>query len=166
MGFFKETGNLIKSLSGNLDARVDQGLWFLKNGQNENAMNCFSSASLKWHPNATRLWGERLIDDGIGHIDTLGGVMKLNKAITIGCPAADKSYSLYKNKIQVFTITPGMYMNTPMSESNYTEEFKKKWVDPIDLTPAFLKLSSRRYKQMRGQHVNAWDISKTTDTST
>ena len=55
MGFFKETGNLIKSLSGNLDARVDQGLWFLKNGQNENAMNCFSSASLKGHPNATRL---------------------------------------------------------------------------------------------------------------
>ena len=47
MGFFKELGNLTKSLSGNLDARVDQGLWFLKNGQMENAMNCFSSASLK-----------------------------------------------------------------------------------------------------------------------
>ena len=71
-----------------------------------------------------------------------------------------------KNKIQVFTITPGMYMNTPMSESNYTEEFKKKWVDPIELTPAFLKLSSRRYQQMSGQHVNAWNFSKTTDTNT
>ena len=71
-----------------------------------------------------------------------------------------------KNKIQVFTITPGMLMNTPMSESNYTEEFKKKWVDPIELTPAFLKLSSRRYQQMSGQHVNAWNFSKTTDTNT
>ncbi len=104
MGFFKETGNLIKSLSGNLDARVDQGLWFLKNGQNENARNCFSSASLKGHPNATRLWGERLIDDGIGHIDTLGGLMKLKKAITIGCPAAEKSYSLYKYRSQVLDL--------------------------------------------------------------
>ena len=104
MGFFKELGNLTKSLSGNLDARVDQGLWFLKNGQNENAMNCFSSASLKGHPNATRLWGERLIDDGIGHLDTLGGLMKLKKAITIGCPAAEKSYSLYKNRSQVLDL--------------------------------------------------------------
>ena len=67
-------------------------------------MNCFSSASLKGHPNATRLWGERLIDDGIGHIDTLGGVMKLKKAITIGCPAAEKSYSLYKNRSQVLDL--------------------------------------------------------------
>ena len=67
-----------------------------------------------------------------------------------------------KDNIQVFTITPGMYMKTPMSESNYTEEFKKKWIDPIELTPAFLKLSSGRYQQMSGQHVNAWKFSKTT----
>jgi|SaaInlV_100m_DNA_4_1039707.scaffolds.fasta_scaffold57588_1 hypothetical protein len=101
MGFFKELGNLTKSLSGNLDARVDQGLWFLKNGQMENAMNCFSSASLKGHPNATRLWGEMLIDQGVGHIDTLGGLMKLKKAITIGSTLAEQSYLKYRNTFQV-----------------------------------------------------------------
>ena len=53
-------------------------------------------------------------------------------------------------------------MKTPMSESNNTEEFNKKWIDPIELTPAFLKLSSGRYQQMSGQHVNAWKFSKTT----
>lgn len=104
MGFFKELGNLTKSLSGNLDARVDQGFWFLKNCQTENAMNCFSSASLKGHPNATRLWGEMLIDHGIGYIDTLGGLMKLKKAITIGSTLAEESYALYKNRSQVIDL--------------------------------------------------------------
>ena len=61
--------------------------------------------------------------------------------------------------IQVFTITPGMFMNTPMSEQNYTDEYKKKWVDPIELTPAFLKLASGKYKHLIGKHVNAWDLS-------
>ncbi len=61
--------------------------------------------------------------------------------------------------IQVFTITPGMFMNTPMSEQNYTDEYKKKWVDPIKLTPAFLKLASGKYKHLIGNHINAWDLS-------
>ena len=61
--------------------------------------------------------------------------------------------------IQVFTITPGMFMNTPMSEQNYTDEYKKKWVDPIELTPAFLKLASGNYKHLIGKHINAWDLS-------
>ena len=104
MGFFKELGNLTKSLSGNLDARVDQGLWFLKNDRVDNAMNCFSSASLKGHPDATRLWGELLIDYGVGHLDTLGGLMKLKKAIIIGSTLAQESYTLYKNRSQVMDL--------------------------------------------------------------
>jgi len=62
--------------------------------------------------------------------------------------------------IQVFTITPGMFMNTPMSEKNYEEQFKQKWVDPIKLTPAFIKLASGDCKNLSGKHVNAWDLSK------
>ena len=104
MGFFKELGNLTKSLSGNLDAKVDQGLWFLKKGQTKAAMNCFSTASLKGDPKATRLLGELLIDNGNGHIDTLSGLMKLKKAITIGSTTAEKSYSLYKNRSQVLDL--------------------------------------------------------------
>ena len=42
---------------------------------------------------------------------------------------------------------------------NYTDEYKKKWVDPIELTPAFLKLASGKYKHLIGNHVNAWDLS-------
>ena len=64
--------------------------------------------------------------------------------------------------VQVFTVTPGMYMNTPMSQANYTEEFKKKWIDPIQLTPAFLKLASRKYKSLNGQRINAWELSNST----
>ena len=47
--------------------------------------------------------------------------------------------------IQVFTVTPGMFMKTPMSEQNYEDEYKKKWIDPIKLTPAFLKLASASF---------------------
>ncbi len=61
--------------------------------------------------------------------------------------------------IQVFTVTPGMYMKTAMSEKNYEDEYKKKWIDPINLTPAFLKLAQRDFKNLSGKHVNAWDLS-------
>jgi len=61
--------------------------------------------------------------------------------------------------IQAFSITPGMFMNTPMSHQNYTEEYKKKWVNPLLLTPAFLKLASRKYGYLTGQHLNAWKLS-------
>jgi|TARA_B110000240_G_scaffold96210_1_gene108958 hypothetical protein len=138
MGFFKELGNLTKSLSGNLDARVDQGLWFLKNDQVDNAMNCFSSASLKGHPNATRLWGELLIDYGVGHIDTLGGLMKLKRAITIGSTFAEGSYSLYKNKSQVMALfalndevlddTRSAVMSQPYKQ---IDELDKRMLDKI-----------------------------------
>ena len=73
-----------------------------------------------------------------------------------------KSLSIEGSKlgIQVFTITPGMFMNTPMSEQNYEEEHKKKWVDPIELAPAFLKLASGNFNDLNGKHLNAWEISK------
>ena len=78
----------------------------------------------------------------------LEGLMK-----SLALEGADKG-------IQVFTVTPGMYMKTPMSQQNYEDEYKKKWVDPIELAPAFLKLASGNYGNLSGSHVNAWEISK------
>ena len=73
-----------------------------------------------------------------------------------------KSLSIEGAKIgiQVFTVTPGMFMKTPMSEQNYEEEYKKKWIDPIELAPAFLKLASGKFSKLSGSHVSAWNMSK------
>lgn len=62
--------------------------------------------------------------------------------------------------IAVNTITPGMYMQTPMSDQNYTAELKQKWVDPILLTPAFVFLAQQDASGVTGQRLNAWDLSE------
>jgi 3-hydroxybutyrate dehydrogenase len=62
--------------------------------------------------------------------------------------------------IAVNTVTPGMLMHTPMSEQNYTEEAKKKWVDPILLTPAFVTLARQDAKGITGQRLSAWELSQ------
>lgn len=62
--------------------------------------------------------------------------------------------------IAVNTITPGMYMNTPMSARNYTDELKQKWVDPILLTPAFVWLARQDATGVTGQRLNAWELSE------
>lgn len=62
--------------------------------------------------------------------------------------------------IAVNTITPGMYMKTPMSERNYPEELKQKWVDPIALTPAFVHIAEQDAGGITGQRLNAWELSQ------
>lgn len=62
--------------------------------------------------------------------------------------------------IAVNTITPGMAMHTPMSEQNYTDELKQKWVDPIALTPAFVTLAAQDARGITGQRLNAWEMSR------
>ncbi len=62
--------------------------------------------------------------------------------------------------ICVHSVTPGMYMRTPMSEQNYTPEQKAKWVDPMELTPAFLHLARRRDKSLSGKRLSAWELSR------
>ena len=62
--------------------------------------------------------------------------------------------------IYTYSVTPGMYMRTPMSEQNYTPELKAKWVDPMELTPAFLHLAQRRDKALSGQRLSAWELSQ------
>lgn len=58
------------------------------------------------------------------------------------------------------TITPGMAMNTPMSEKNYPPELKQKWVAPDLIAPAFLHIAQSRDPAYSGQRLNAWDISE------
>lgn len=57
------------------------------------------------------------------------------------------------------TITPGMYMHTPMSETTYPPELREKWVDPIELAPAFSYLATRPL-HLSGQRLDAWALSR------
>ena len=63
------------------------------------------------------------------------------------------------NGILSVTVTPGMYMRTPMSETTYSPELREKWVDPIELAPAFSYLATRPMK-LSGQRLSAWELSK------
>ncbi len=58
------------------------------------------------------------------------------------------------------TITPGMFMHTPMSERVYTPDLKKKWVEPDRLAPAFAHIATTRDMALSGQRLNAWDLSQ------
>jgi NAD(P)-dependent dehydrogenase (short-subunit alcohol dehydrogenase family) len=57
------------------------------------------------------------------------------------------------------TVTPGMYMRTPMSEITYPPELREKWVDPIELAPAFEYLATRPM-HLSGQRLSAWELSQ------
>ena len=57
------------------------------------------------------------------------------------------------------TITPGMFMHTPMSETTYPPELREKWVDPIELAPAFSYLATRPM-HLSGQRLDAWSLSQ------
>lgn len=61
------------------------------------------------------------------------------------------------------TVTPGMYMRTPMSERNYSEALKQQWVDPMALTSAFVALAERRAGLPGGERVDAWQLSRRLD---
>jgi 3-hydroxybutyrate dehydrogenase len=57
------------------------------------------------------------------------------------------------------TITPGMFMHTPMSETTYPPELREKWVDPILLAPAFAHLATCPM-HLSGQRLDAWALSQ------
>lgn len=61
--------------------------------------------------------------------------------------------------IAVNTITPGMFMKTPMSERNYDAALKAKWVDPAELAPAFVALAARQVERS-GERLDAWQLSR------
>jgi 3-hydroxybutyrate dehydrogenase len=66
--------------------------------------------------------------------------------------------------IASYTITPGMLMHTPMSETTYGAEQRARWVDPIRLAPAFAHLAQMRPMQLSGQRLDAWALSTGADT--
>ncbi|MBT8489245.1 MAG: SDR family oxidoreductase [Gemmatimonadetes bacterium] len=55
------------------------------------------------------------------------------------------------------TVTPGMYMRTPMSETTYPPELRGKWVDPALLAPAFSFLATRPM-HLSGRRLSAWEL--------
>lgn len=57
------------------------------------------------------------------------------------------------------TVTPGMYMRTPMSETTYPPELRERWVDPIELAPAFSYLATRPL-ELAGQRLSAWELAR------
>ena len=62
------------------------------------------------------------------------------------------------------TVTPGMYMRTPMSNRNYNDELKAKWVDPIMLTSAFVAIAEKSPVVQSGDRIDAWALSQQIDT--
>ncbi|MYD11613.1 MAG: SDR family oxidoreductase [Chloroflexi bacterium] len=64
--------------------------------------------------------------------------------------------------IAVNAATPGAPINTPMSDSNYTDAQKQFWVDPQLLAPAFVFLARQDASGLTGHRVAAradgsWD---------
>ena len=55
------------------------------------------------------------------------------------------------------TITPGMYMRTPMSERTYSPELRSKWVEPEVLAPAFAQLATGA-ADLSGRRLDAWQL--------
>ena len=62
--------------------------------------------------------------------------------------------------VAVSTITPGMYMRTPMSERNYDAASKAKWVDPALLAPAFTYLGALPDARHNGERLDAWKLAQ------
>ena len=63
------------------------------------------------------------------------------------------------------TVTPGMYMRTPMSNRNYNDELKSKWVDPLMLTSAFVAIAEKSQRVQSGDRIDAWALSQQIDTA-
>ena len=112
MGFFKGLKNFTKSVMGDSSAMMEQGMWMLENNQIDAAMNNFSAACLKGEPEACKMWGIMLIDHGTGPIDTLGGLLKLKKAIALGSKQADIKYTEYLNHPSVILLFSGKQIDT------------------------------------------------------
>lgn len=58
------------------------------------------------------------------------------------------------------TVTPGMYMHTPMSERTYPPELRAKWVEPDRLAPAFARIARDRPSDFNGRRLDAWALAQ------
>lgn len=62
--------------------------------------------------------------------------------------------------IAVNTLTPGAPTHTAMSEITYTQEMRKVWKEPIEITSAFVHLALQTPQGIHDQYVNAWELSE------
>ena len=112
----------------------------------------------------------RMIESGGGsivYVSSGSGIKGFEKEIAY-CPAKHGQEGLMKALalegapygIAVNTITPGAPMRTPMSEANYTDEYKRGWIDPALLAPAFVWLAAATPRTVTGERLNAWQVSE------
>ncbi len=62
--------------------------------------------------------------------------------------------------IAVNTLTPGAPTHTAMSEITYSQEMRKVWKEPIEITSAFVHLALQTPQGIHDQYVNAWELSE------
>jgi len=77
------------------------------------------------------------------------GLEGLSRALAVECAPYN---------ISVNTITPGHPMHTAMSEITYSEETRKIWIDPMELTPAFIHLAQQDASGITDKRIRAWDM--------
>lgn len=106
-----------------------------------------------------------MIDAGGGSIMLLSsgsGTKGFLKEIAY-CPAKHATEGLVKClamegkefNIAVNAVTPGAAIKTPMSAQNYDEEGKKRWIDPAEITEAFVFLAKQDASGVTGQRIAA-----------
>jgi NAD(P)-dependent dehydrogenase (short-subunit alcohol dehydrogenase family) len=70
------------------------------------------------------------------------------------------SKELEPYNIAINTLTPGAPTHTAMSEITYSEEMRKVWKEPIEITSAFVHLALQTPRGIHDQYVNAWELSE------
>jgi NAD(P)-dependent dehydrogenase (short-subunit alcohol dehydrogenase family) len=70
------------------------------------------------------------------------------------------SKELEPYNIAVNTLTPGAPTHTAMSEITYSQEMRKIWKEPIEITSAFVHLALQTPQGIHDQYVNAWELSE------
>jgi NAD(P)-dependent dehydrogenase (short-subunit alcohol dehydrogenase family) len=70
------------------------------------------------------------------------------------------SKELEPYNITVNTLTPGAPTHTAMSEITYTEEMRKIWKEPSEITSAFVHLALQTPQGIHDQYINAWELSE------
>jgi NAD(P)-dependent dehydrogenase (short-subunit alcohol dehydrogenase family) len=106
-----------------------------------------------------------MIDAGGGSIILLtsgSGIRGFVKEIAY-CPAKHATEGLMKClalegaafNIAVNAVTPGAAIHTPMSEENYDENSRARWVDPAQITEAFVELARQDASGITGQRIAA-----------
>lgn len=79
------------------------------------------------------------------------------------CPAKHATEGLMKTlalegaefNIAVNAVTPGAAIHTPMSEQNYDEAGRARWIDPTEITAAFVELAKQDASGITGKRIAA-----------